>query len=216
MKEHPPSFFSLSSVSLFSASFSYSSLSHFRRKSKFFVCRGKKCSRSVAVPVPLEKLREPPNRHRGGPRTFRKRSLSGTPRGLVYSGPQPERLPRFHCPCAKALRGSSRTWTLRSRRGVRKSVKSHSLSLFSSEKPPQTHQTSSHQHLPRCPTPSSQRSEWKAVKCRKTRPKAIRQDHAPIRFEPRILTALRTGVILRQSCWPRPLLQGDGAGAKGM
>lgn len=187
-------------MSLFSASFSYSSLSHFRRKSKFFVCRGKKCSRSVVVPAPLKKLREPPNCHQGGPRTFQKRSLSGTPGGLGHSGPQPERLPRFHGPCAKALRGSPRTWTLRSRRGVRKTAKSHSLSLFSSEKPPRTPQTSLHQHLPRCPTPSSQRSEWKAVKCRKARPGTIRQNHAPIRFEPRVLTALRTGAILRLSC----------------
>lgn len=37
-----PSFFSLSSVSRFSASFSYSSLSHFLRKSRFLVWEGNK------------------------------------------------------------------------------------------------------------------------------------------------------------------------------
>lgn len=187
-------------MSLFSASFSYSSLSHFRRKSKFFVCRRKKCSRSVVVPAPLKKLREPPNCYQGGPRTFQKRSLSGTPGGLWVLGTPTRETSEIPRSLRKALRGSPRTWTLRSRRSVRKSAKSHSLSIFSSEKPPQTPQTSSHQHLPRCPTPSSQRSEWKVVKCRKARPGAIRQDHAPIRFEPCVLTALRTGAILRLSC----------------
>lgn len=200
MKEHPPSFFSLSSVSLFSASFSYSSLSHFRRKSKFFVCRGKKCSRSVVVPVPLKKLREPPNCHQGGPGPFEREVSLERPGVWGTRDPNPRDFRDSSVPAPRPYGGSSRTLTLRSRRGVRKSAKSHSLSLFSSEKPPQTPQTSSHQHLPRCPTPSSQRSEWKAVKCRKMRPEAIRQDLAPIRFEPHILTALRTGAILRLSC----------------
>lgn len=88
---HPPSFFSLSSVSLFSASFSYSSLSHLRRKSKFFVCGEKNPSEFVANRV------GPRHRRLGGPGTCGERRLPRAHREAeVASGPQPERPPRFH------------------------------------------------------------------------------------------------------------------------
>lgn len=76
--KYPPSFFSLSSVSLFSASFSYSSLSHFRRKSKFFVWGKKNAlkTRRSSCPTP-GKTEETASTLPRQPGTWRERSLSG-------------------------------------------------------------------------------------------------------------------------------------------
>lgn len=165
--KYPPSFFSLSSVSLFSASFSYSSLSHFRRKSKFFVWGEKRLLRFAVNRVQLlEKLKTPRPRCQGGPGPEESEASPDTTRRLrLPQDPNPSP-PLFLRPCARASLGSSWTGAIMLRRGVGKPV---GCGIFNAEKPPPTPDSKPPhtQHLPHCLTPSSLRSEWEAGKCRK-------------------------------------------------